>query len=94
MPTLPIPAEVVGDTETIKRRLDAIAADVCSWADTLVKYSTGDGADAYCLARLTEKVMERRNLRAEWTRRAFVALDLAHADEGTPRYAHYVRSGR
>ena len=93
MPTVAIPAEIVGDTETIKRRRDAIDGDVLAWADTLVRHSTAAHADPYSLARLTEKVMERRNLRAEYQRRVFVARDLAHADEGNPQHARYVRSG-
>lgn len=94
MPTLAIPAEIVGDLKTLERNRDRAEIEIVGWASTLVDVPNHNGSESYCMAQLTMHVIRRQNAFDEWKRRIFVCADLARADEGNPRWPHYVRSGQ
>ncbi len=91
MPTVPIPAEVVGDFDTITRRHDTADGPVVSWAATLVDVPNHGGSESLCMEMLTQAVIVRDNVAREFRRRAFVASDLAHAHERNPRYSSWTK---
>jgi hypothetical protein len=91
MPSLAIPAEIVGDTETIRARRDDVDRDLLSAAICLGHQTSS--ADFH-LAHIIELTARRDVLEAECDRR-WVARDLAYADEPARQFAQcYVRGAR
>lgn len=67
---IPIPAEIVGDTDTLDERKRRIQLDAYCWGNALHKtVTTGEGSVDYCVQRIAEVCAPIDALHAERMRR-------------------------